>query len=69
MDKFINEYEKYRITFNIEFKAKYGIKTDFKIIPDLVLYKKIEKRGYFVRLNGSELECPEMVWFGEMVKY
>lgn len=56
--KFEDNYIKHREEFNLRLKNRYHVNVDFKTYPDIVLYKKIEKRGFLVH-EGDEKICQE----------
>jgi hypothetical protein len=57
--KFEEQYLKNRIDHNTKNKARYRIETDMKTLPDLMLYRKIEMRGFLVIIEGGQTVCQE----------
>ena len=53
--RFIDRIEQYIFDENIKYTNKYGIKIDLTNYLILVLYKKIEKRGFRVYNYNDEL--------------
>jgi len=46
--KFEERYKSNREEQNIKFNARYRINVDTKVLPDILLYKKIETRGFLL---------------------
>lgn len=66
--KFKEQVQQHRIQFNKKFKVRYGLAFDFKELPDVVLYCKIEKRGFLLIKKGEVMdECRELTCAGETV--
>jgi hypothetical protein len=61
MLKFEDQYKANRIDHNLKFKARFRIDVDMKVLPDLLLYKKIETRGFLVINEGGQRLCQENV--------
>jgi len=63
--KFYNSYEEEIEVTNIRseniYKGKYSV--DMSVLTLLRLYVLIEKRGFFIKVNGVEVDCPENLNF------
>lgn len=57
--KFEDQYKKNRDEHNTKFKARFGFTFDSKVLPDLGLYRRIEKRGFLVYNEGGQKVCQE----------
>lgn len=57
--KFEDQYKNHREDFNTKFKARYRINTDMKVMPDILLYNKIETRGFLIVDRGGQKLCQE----------
>jgi hypothetical protein len=57
--KFEEQIQKNRDEFNIKMKARYGIECNMKALPDILLYKKLETRGFLVLTEGGQALCLE----------
>lgn len=60
-NKFIERIKENRETINSSLSNRFGFKIKNDILADLVLYRKIEKRGFLVFINEEELTCPENI--------
>lgn len=59
MIKFEDQYNAHRVEFNTKLRARYRVDVDMKVLPDIVLYKKIETRGFLIVNEGGKRICPE----------
>jgi len=67
LQKFVSLYPENRRKMT-EYLAKlYTVNLSLHRLPDLVLYRKIETRGFFIKLEGSELTCLDSAIFMEKV--
>jgi YHS domain-containing protein len=67
LQKFVSRYPKNRRSMT-EYLAKlYNVNLSLHRLPDLILYRKIETRGFFIKLEGSELKCLDSVIFMEKI--
>jgi hypothetical protein len=56
MAKFQNQYIFNREDFAKKLYARYGLKIHFNVLADILLYRKIEKRGcYILDCRGDEI--------------
>ena len=67
MNKFCKMYDDFIHTESLKFSQKYKVSINFAWILLLSLYKKIEKRGFYVKFNGKEIS-KDVVFFGEIWK-
>jgi hypothetical protein len=52
--KFEEQYKENRAEHNLKFHARYRIDTNMKVLPDIVLYKRIETRGFLLIDEGGQ---------------
>lgn len=57
--KFEEQQMKNRHEHNIKMTARYRINFRMTVLPDLLLYKKIETRGFLVINEGGQKLCQE----------
>lgn len=57
LDKFNERYPFFRKEFEDKLKDRYGIRINFNLISQLLLYKKIETRGFLVESGGEYYTC------------
>ena len=68
MLKFEDNYLKYRDEQNIKFKARFRVNTSLSVLHDIVLYKRIESRGFLIINEGGNKICQEnLILIGEKV--
>lgn len=68
LTKFEERIQEHRNDFNLKIKARYRLEVDFKNFADIVLYKKIEKRGFLIVNEGGQKICQEnLILDGEKV--
>jgi len=66
MFKFEDQYKAFRKEQNLKLKARYRIEIVTTVLSDLVLYKKIETRGFLVINEGGQILCQEnLILIGE----
>lgn len=59
MIKFEDQFKENRNDFNVKQKARYRIDITMKVLPDILLYKKIETRGFLMVNEGGQVLCQE----------
>lgn len=59
MIKFIEQYETNRKEQNIKFNSRYRLNIGLSVLHDLILYRKIETRGFLVFNCEGEKLCQE----------
>ncbi len=65
--KFESKYIENRIEQNLKLKSRYRINIDTKTLPDIMLYKKIESRGFLIiDERGQELCLENLILSGEV---
>ena len=64
--KFEEQFKQNREEFNIKYQARFRINLRFTSLPDILLYKRIEKRG-FLMLNerGQKIWQENLILVGE----
>lgn len=68
MTKFKEQYLLNREQQNIKFKSRYKLNIATVILPDVMLYNKIEKRGFLIiNERGQELCQENLLLNGEQV--
>jgi YHS domain-containing protein len=66
--KFQDQQEDNRKEVNIRFTSRFKLNVDLKILPDLILYRKIETRGFLIINERGQKICPEnLILSGEQV--
>lgn len=61
LEKFKERFDEENQSINYMFKRRYGIKFNFDILSDLLLYKKVETRGFLIEIEGVRYKCLEQV--------
>jgi hypothetical protein len=59
MIKFEDQYKENRDDINLKLTSRYRVNMQMKVFPDLLLYKKIETRGFLVINEGGQKICQE----------
>ena len=54
--RFISHVNEYKNNEELKLRNKYQLEIDVKIYLAIVYYKKIEKRGFFIELDGLEFK-------------
>lgn len=66
--KFKEQYLLNREQQNIKFKARYKLNIEAVVLPDIMLYNKIEKRGFLIiNERGQEICQENLILNGEQV--
>lgn len=66
--KFEEKYKQNRVEINLKLRARFGVKIETKTLPDVLLYKKIETRGFLmVNEGGQKLWLENLELNGEKV--
>ena len=63
MDKFVNKLKENRDTINRSLSNRFNSHVDVSALADVVLYKKIETRGFLIVTEDKEL------WQNKNLKY
>lgn len=59
LEKFINERYDYTFYMRDWIKRKFGMCPAINTFADICLYTKIEKRGFYIQIEGIEYTKPE----------
>jgi len=59
LTKFEEQYEIHRKEFNVKLNSRYRVNVNFKAYADILLYKKIENRGFLIVNEGGQKLCLE----------
>lgn len=59
--RFENKIKEHRETITKSLSNRFNIGIDIPVISDIVLYSKIEKRGFLVVINGEECKCQNII--------
>ena len=57
MQKFIETFDDEKDILSYRFKRMYKCNLDLSYFYDIVVYSKIEKRGFYITLKGESFEC------------
>lgn len=56
-DKFKELQKSFREKFDNSINQKYRVSVNLGLLPDLILYSTIEKRGFFCNVKGVDYDC------------
>lgn len=56
-NKFINQIEQHRTKINESLSKRFGINIINPILADIVLYSKVESRGFYLLIDNEEYKC------------
>ena len=59
MFKFEDRYLNNREEQNIKFKSRFRVNIETKVLPDIMLYQKIETRGFLIINEKGQKLCQE----------
>ncbi len=59
LNKFLKLYKENRDILSYSLSKRFKIKINAFILSDIMTYKKVESRGFFIRYNGRLITCPE----------
>jgi hypothetical protein len=59
MMKFEDQYINNRSELNLKFESRYHVHFNLMVMPDLILYRRIEKRGFLVITDGGHKLCQD----------
>lgn len=68
LNKFINNLEKFICDMRYKFSERYGYYAYFDLLFLLILYSKIETRGFYIKYEGREFTCQNQVTLGGEIK-
>lgn len=60
LQKFKAQCYAYRAQVNLSLSHRFDYELDLSMIADLVLYRKIETRGFFIKYRGEEFTCQKL---------
>jgi len=63
LTKFKEQFLQHRAEFNQKYSVRFKIKCSFKALPDLVLYRRIESRGFLIKEGDTNL-CQKFLKLG-----
>lgn len=63
-NKYYQKRLEHRKEFNIYYSSKLGLQVDFGLLADIILYSKMEKRGFRLVMNGGEYRCLNSITLG-----
>lgn len=59
LNKFVAQRDANRISLEESLRKRFGFKVSLNIIADLLLYEKIETRGFYIEVEKEEYLCKE----------
>lgn len=66
--KFEEQFKLHRKDFNLKHSVRFKINVNFKVLPDIILYSKIEKRGFLILSERGQALCQnDLILNGERV--
>lgn len=67
-NKFVTRRDANRIALEESLRKRFGVKVSLNIIADLLLYEKIETRGFYIEVDKEEYLCKEdIILSGDLV--
>lgn len=57
IDKFNEKLEKNRKKFNDSLSNRFGMNIQNNVLCDILLYSKVETRGFYILINEEEYKC------------
>ena len=54
MRKFLKQFPQHRVKINESLSNRFGVTVNLHVLPDLVLYRKIETRGFYVTTSEGD---------------
>lgn len=64
--KFEEQFKEHRKEFNLKYSVRFKFDVNFTLLPDLILYRKIEKRGFLIyNQKGATLCLENLILNGE----
>ena len=67
-EKFAEEYRANRQAISESLTNRFSLEIEFNNVADIVLYSKIEKRGFYIVFKGVVFRCKEnLILYGEKV--
>lgn len=59
LTKFEEQYKQHREEFNLKYQARFRVHLNLTVFPDILLYKRIEKRGFLLVNERGQKICQE----------
>lgn len=57
LEKFKKNYKDNRVRISDSLSKRFGVQIDVTLLADIVLYKKIESRGFLLVVKEVNIEC------------
>lgn len=57
LDKFVDRLKSNRDIINYSLTKRFNIEVDVSTLADVVLYKKVETRGFLIEVEDEEITC------------
>lgn len=57
LDKFESRYKEHRKRVNLSLSKRFNFSVDASTLADVVLYRKIESRGFLIECKGERITC------------
>lgn len=57
LDKFMEKLNENRDTISYSLSKRFGVSVDIAILSDIVLYSKVETRGFLISHKGVSYSC------------
>lgn len=64
LEKFAELVEGNRDAYSTSLTKRFKILSNIDNLADLLLYMKVETRGFYIKINGEECVCPNDIIFG-----
>lgn len=64
--KYIERMDTYNVQFSVAMSRKIPIKIDWGLVPYIVYYTEIEKRGFYIEIGGEGLWRQNQISAGEI---
>ena len=68
LNKFISNLENFICNMRYKFSERYGYYAYLDLLFLLILYSKIETRGFYIKYEGREFTCKSQVTLGGEIK-
>lgn len=63
LDKFKSQYQAHREKINVSLSKRFNVNVDVSMLADVVLYKRIETRGFLIVSKDGKLSCVSNIRF------
>nr|DAI89899.1 MAG TPA: hypothetical protein [Caudoviricetes sp.] len=61
LEKFTEKLTENREVINYSLSKRFGVNINFKILNDIVLYSKVETRGFLIKHKGEAYSCKKHI--------